>query len=180
MLIVFSVLLCLAPAQEVPPGRAARELALDTFSARQTELVDEAITSAELAIKSPQSRADAAYYIRLLGRMRSPRAAEFLVNNLTFQPLAGDIAVSITPSIEGSLPCVYSLSEIGSASFPTLLTKLQESDDDFVHRCGALVFRESLGADQAAVYLHRAAAKLPVGPRHNRVEAVAKWAEKIK
>ncbi|HEY1186343.1 MAG TPA: hypothetical protein VGE74_01740 [Gemmata sp.] len=180
MLIVFSALVCLAPAHELPSGRAERELALDEFSARQAEAVDQVLELAREAMKSPKTRADAAHYVRVLGRMRSPRAIDFLVSNLTFQPLAGAIAISTIPSTEQSLPSVYGLTEIGSACFPALLAKLQESDDEFTLRCGAAVFRDSLGADQAPAYLRRAASKLPAGPKRTRIESVATWVEKLK
>jgi len=151
---------------------------LREFTAEHEKNIVRLITSAHAALsKQPRTHAEsleATVCVSKLALLRSPNAVKFLVANISFNARETEKFVGPLPTLRTTYPCVYALGEIGPPAFPDVL-RLAESDErESIHFFCALVFRRSLGREQAIAYLNCHAGSLKNSVEKKRIESVAR------
>lgn len=173
-----SCMICLVGLTVVSLVADSPTQTLDDFSDDNKMVATRLMISVHKSLtRQPRTHPDsveAAACIHKLAVMRAKNAVPLLVEYISFQPQKTAAFVGPLPTLRTILPSVYALGEIGPPAFPAVL-KLSESDDSGVtHMYCALVFRRSLGRDQAAGYLNLYAAGLTDVAAKARIRAVAR------
>ncbi|MBY0515093.1 MAG: hypothetical protein K2P78_14465 [Gemmataceae bacterium] len=147
---------CLVDGDQPLRPRQQQQLEVDGFVVQRKTAINELLAVAKANIDVPGKRGVAAVAIRKLGHMRAAEATDFLVDHLSFDGLADLGGISPIPVLEESLPCVYSLAEIGLPAFPRLIREVEGTDAESTHYLVAVVVRRSLGEAHALLFLrHR-------------------------